>query len=92
MFVANEIISQVNTQTMRTLNQLLTKALLGKFSLKKFSLTGFEPGSSVPEANAMSTAPRRQDSQPFVCESKKMNDKLTLLIWKHSLFCGKTYS
>jgi hypothetical protein len=28
--------------------------------LKLYTLAGFEPGSFVPEANAMSTAPRRQ--------------------------------
>jgi hypothetical protein len=30
------------------------------FPLKPYTLAGFEPGSSVSEADAMSTAPRRQ--------------------------------
>jgi hypothetical protein len=29
------------------------------FLLKPYTQEGFEPGSSVPEADAMSTAPRR---------------------------------
>jgi hypothetical protein len=37
------------------------------FSLKPYTLAGFEPGSSVPEANVMSTAPRRQgDGAKFI--------------------------
>jgi hypothetical protein len=30
------------------------------FSLKPYTLVGFEPGPSVPEVDAMSTAPHRQ--------------------------------
>jgi hypothetical protein len=32
------------------------------------SLAGFEPGYSVSEAEAMSTAPRRQGTTPFFAE------------------------
>jgi hypothetical protein len=31
----------------------------------KYILAGYEPGSSVPEADAMSTAPRRQGMKVF---------------------------
>jgi hypothetical protein len=34
------------------------KSIIQNCSLKPYSLGGFEPGSSVPEADAMSTAPR----------------------------------
>jgi hypothetical protein len=41
------------------LGQLCTTALLC-FTQKPYTLVGFEPVSSVPEGDAMSTAPRRQ--------------------------------
>jgi hypothetical protein len=52
------IFLKVNTQTMH-FTQLYTTAML-HVSLKPYTVAGFEPGSSVPEADAMSTAPRRQ--------------------------------
>jgi hypothetical protein len=51
---------------------------------KPYTLAGFEPGSTCPEGNAMSTAPRRQGDQ---------GDKISL--WKKRLkfsltiFCQK---
>jgi hypothetical protein len=44
---------------LRILSQLNTTALLC-FPPKTYPLVGFEPGSSVTEVDAMSTAPRRQ--------------------------------
>jgi hypothetical protein len=46
------------------LSQKHTTALLC-FSLKPYTLAGFEPGSAVFEADSMSTAPRRQGSTPI---------------------------
>jgi hypothetical protein len=46
-----------NTQTMKS-KSLYATALLC-FPLKPYTLVGFEPGSSVPEVDVMSTAPRR---------------------------------
>jgi hypothetical protein len=43
-----------NTQTMHIHTALLW------FPKKPYTLAGFEPGSFIPEVNAMSTAPRRQ--------------------------------
>jgi hypothetical protein len=56
--VANARISQVNTQTM--LIKSITNNNIAMFSVKTIhTLAVFAPGSSVPEANAMSTAPSR---------------------------------
>jgi hypothetical protein len=34
--------------------------LTQQFSLKNYALTGLEPGTSVPQGHAMTTAPRRR--------------------------------
>jgi hypothetical protein len=47
-----------NTQTMQIMSH--TTELLRFPKNLMFTLAGFEPGSSVPEVDAMSTAPRRQ--------------------------------
>jgi hypothetical protein len=44
----------LNTQTMK---QPIIHKSLAMFSLKPYALADFEPGSSVPEAVAMSTPP-----------------------------------
>jgi hypothetical protein len=44
----------VNTQTLHMKNSIAV------FPCKPDTLAGFEPGSSVPDSDAMSTAPRRQ--------------------------------
>jgi hypothetical protein len=41
------------------------------FPLKPYTLAGFEPGSSDPEADAMSTAPRRRNNAIFSDYSKR---------------------
>jgi hypothetical protein len=38
---------------------------IGMFFLKPYTMAGFEPGSAVSEAAAMSTAPRRQGNCVF---------------------------
>jgi hypothetical protein len=48
-----------NTQTMHFESKHKTTLLC--FPYKPFTLAGFAPGSAVPEAAAMSTAPLRQD-------------------------------
>jgi hypothetical protein len=50
------------------------------FSKKTYTLVGFEPGSSVSEADAMSTAPRRQG----ICKNLKI-----LLIQQRLRFMDK---
>jgi hypothetical protein len=52
--VADDFISQLNTQTMHF------ESIILMFSKKTSTLAGFEPGSSVPEVDAMSTAPSNQ--------------------------------
>jgi hypothetical protein len=42
------------------LSRLYVHNCIARTSLKTYTLAGFEPGSSVPEADAMSTAPRHQ--------------------------------
>jgi hypothetical protein len=60
-FVANAFISQINTQTMRThLSSQFHTAALRCFPFKHYTLAGFELGSSVPEADLISTSPCRQ--------------------------------
>jgi hypothetical protein len=54
--LANAFISQVSTQVM--LIKSITHNSIAMFSLKPYTLAGFEPGSSVPEADAMSRAAR----------------------------------
>jgi hypothetical protein len=38
----------------------ITNNSMAEFSLKTYTLVGIEPGSAVPQADAMSFAPRRQ--------------------------------
>jgi hypothetical protein len=45
---------------------LYTTALL-RLPKKPYTLADFEPGSSVPEADAMSSAPRRQCVRRYLC-------------------------
>jgi hypothetical protein len=40
------------------------------FPKKPNTLAGFEPGSSVPEADAMSTASRRHDNKAKKCHNR----------------------
>jgi hypothetical protein len=47
-----------NTQKCKL--QLFLHSSIAMFPLQPYTLAGFEPGSSVPEADAMSTAPRRR--------------------------------
>jgi hypothetical protein len=47
-----------NTQTMHIKSK--THNSIAMFFLKPYTLAGFEPGPAVSEADAMSTAPRRQ--------------------------------
>jgi hypothetical protein len=51
-------ISQVNTQT--THIKSIEHNGIATIPVKPWILAGFEPGSSDPEADAMSSAPRRQ--------------------------------
>jgi hypothetical protein len=57
-FVPMPFILFFNTQTMHIESK--THNSIAMFFLKPYTLAGFEPGSAVPEADAMSTAPRRQ--------------------------------
>jgi hypothetical protein len=56
--VASAFILQTNTQTMQI--KSITHNSIAMLSLKTLDLPRFEPGSSVPEADAMSAAQRRQ--------------------------------
>jgi hypothetical protein len=55
-FMANALIYQINTGTLHIKSHINIQQHC-YFSLKIL----FEPGSSVPEADAMSTAPRRRE-------------------------------
>jgi hypothetical protein len=46
------------------------------FSKKPYTLAELEPGSSVPEADAMSTAPRRQRFLNQSTSARKLRPKL----------------
>jgi hypothetical protein len=46
-----------NTQTMTIKSKTYNRIVFPK---KTYTLAGFEPGSAISEADAMSTAPRRQ--------------------------------
>jgi hypothetical protein len=43
--------------------------------LKRFAMVGFEPGSSVPEADAMCTVPRRQGE---ICEGSSPSESFQM--------------
>jgi hypothetical protein len=53
-FVTKAFISQVNTNNEHFVNYTQQRCYIFPKNT-----AGFEPGSSIPEANAMSTAPRR---------------------------------
>jgi hypothetical protein len=55
--MANAFIFHLNTQTMHLKSRIHHS--ISMFSLKPYTLAGFEPRSSVPEADAMSITPRR---------------------------------
>jgi hypothetical protein len=54
-FLDSQHISKENTQIMHVAS--IKHDGIAKFSLKPYTLAGFELGTAVPEAAAMSTAP-----------------------------------
>jgi hypothetical protein len=58
IFLANAFISLFDTQTMHIGSICTQQHCYDLYPYKPYTLAGFESGSSVPEANAMSTAPR----------------------------------
>jgi hypothetical protein len=62
-----------NTQTMHIKSK--THNSIAMFFLKPYTLAGFEPGSAVSEADAMSTAPRRQGLFSISWASLKVDER-----------------
>jgi hypothetical protein len=78
VFVANAFISQANTQTMHI--KSIMHNILVMISKNLYTLAEFEPGSCVPEADAMSTEARR-----LGCHSKQTFRHLESPMYLHKL-------
>jgi hypothetical protein len=68
-FGANAYNSRVNTHTMHIMS-IIHNSIATYVFPKTYTLSGFEPGSSVPEADAVSTAPHHQGSSVTYSSNK----------------------